>query len=531
LRRTFDSAIFNRVKISKYIFPLLSIWTIAGYIHLIQCLVVAEVVSSPIIMFLLFVPVVFMEIGWSYLLRIKIYPDYKLSWISHPSLMIGRIIFWFAVFYGWVYIVGRTGASVAVWMKWMSPQFYIAFYLIFRLQFIFALAAFAIWLLLYLFITVRTGVGRLTICLVLPALVTFGLFYQFNNYGGIGGLYGDEAILAQLGVSRIFEVDELNLDAPVSSDPRDIFVDEQNNILYATFGASFHDWQDGYASLIRYDIKSTETHYYRSSNIRKISVHGNMILAAPALGMHRHLYLLAATDLTVQQSIPHQKDISITWWEPLDVHIDLSENKFYIFNNVSPFIFAYDLATGRLEKTLDLQAEGLVGIGGNAENVRQSKTTRTLYLSSGPGENLLAIDPDSLKVLKKTYFPGCIMGSALELSESNSTLYVQCGAVDDLYEIDIETFAVKRKFEGEFHSKIILLDQKRNCLYVLGFASGTLFPIDLSTGKRAWTLKVGGKPNGMFLDSDDRIWINSLSGILLINLQSVWKDHISSKEY
>ena len=88
----------------------------------------------------------------------------------------------------------------------------------------------------------------------------------------------------------------------------------------------------------------------------------------------------------------------------------------------------------------------------------------------------------------------------------------------------METFEIKRTFKGEGHARRIKLDKKRNCLYVLGYFSGTVFPIDLNTGKRPWTIHVGGLPHGMDLN-ENTLWVNSMSGILKLELNQIWGEN------
>jgi len=148
------------------------------------------------------------------------------------------------------------------------------------------------------------------------------------------------------------------------------------------------------------------------------------------------------------------------------------------------------------------------------------KNTKALF-TSGPGETLYEADPDTLTILRHRDFFD-VVGTALEIDDERGILYYQNGCFDKIYEISLDTYEVKRTLKGEGHARRIRLDKKRNCLYVLGYFSGTVFAVDLNTGRRVWTIKVGGLPHGMDL-SEDILWINSMAGILRLNLKTIWE--------
>jgi hypothetical protein len=123
-------------------------------------------------------------------------------------------------------------------------------------------------------------------------------------------------------------------------------------------------------------------------------------------------------------------------------------------------------------------------------------------------------------VVKKKRFND-VVGTSLEIDDDNGLLYYQNGGLNSLYAIDMESFEIKRTYKGECHARRIRLDKKRNCIYVLGYLSGTVFPVDLSGGRRPWQIHVGGLPHGMDLHNDT-LWVNSMAGVLKLDLKTLW---------
>jgi hypothetical protein len=126
-----------------------------------------------------------------------------------------------------------------------------------------------------------------------------------------------------------------------------------------------------------------------------------------------------------------------------------------------------------------------------------------------------------MKIVNKRKFFD-VVSTALVLDDDRDLLYYQNGCFRQLYQIDTKTFEVRRTFSGEGHARCLRLDPRRNCIYVLGYFSGTVFPVDLDTGKRPWTVRVGGLPHGMDLQQDT-LWVNSMFGVLQLDLETIWR--------
>jgi PQQ enzyme repeat len=503
--------------------PLVTTWSVALYLHVLHLFRIFEVIESQIILHLLFIPVILVEFRW----RMVNKSGEEATWrnrIVRNLPPVGRILFWFGLFVFWVIIVGAMGATETPWQKWLSLQPYLVAYLIGRLGGYLTVIAAALWIGLYYLVVVKYKSFRVTLSLMVPCLLALGIFYHFNIYGGTASFIGVEDIVLQPGVELVLDHRRISADATAWPDPRDVYASDDSKIVYASFGASFRKIDTEYAAVVRYDIAHDRLDYFNSYNIRKMAFAGQRLFVAPALWHRDSIFELSTEDLLPVREIPAQIENALDWWEPMDIFVDEEAGKLFLSDNLTPVLLVYDLNTGRRGKILDLQGRGIIGVGGNVFGIHQSETDRTLYMAGGPGQNLLAVNPDTLQLIRQARFDFCVMGSALEFDQATGRLYMQCGAVDDLYEIDAKNFEVLRIYRGEFHSRGLTIDSERNCIYVLGFGSGTLFALDLKTGLKRWSLNVGSKPNSMYLDPGRNIWINSKVGILRIDLQKVWDE-------
>ena len=500
----------------EFIYPLFSVWIIAAYIHLLHCLYIFEYIKSRFLIYLLFLPVLVLEFYFSLHFPLDsptVVADINREWIF---LFVCKSIYWFAFFMTWVIFMTFVSKHAVV-IKFFITQFYSQIYLLFRAERWITAVALVLWLLLYNFVTIEGGMLRITTAMVVPILLSFALLYHLYHYGGIGGLRKGK-VFRQSGVEKAFEYERIG-SYIVPRHPRGIHYDPAAEALFVMFGATYGKNAD-YPTIVRRDLKTGRGHAFLSRNIRRIAFDNRSGCIFVAPWYEKFFYKLSMGDLKVISQIPNQVEDMLQTWEPMDVVKDVSENRIYIGNDAEQALIAYDSETGRLVKTLNLLEQGHVKVGGPVWHIRQSPGTRKIYFITGPGTHLFEVDPDSLTVVKKRRFLD-VVGTALDLDDERGLIYYQNGGLNSLYEIDMETFEIKRTFRGECHARRIRLDKKRNCIYVLGYLSGTMFPIDLETGTRPWKRYVGGLPHGMDI-YDDTLWINSMSGVLKLNLRTLW---------
>ncbi len=507
--------------IGDWLFPLLSVWIIVGYIHLLHVLLVFEIVKSRLLILTLFVPVIIMEFYFS--LRFP----HPVAWADTSGgwlwLFVAKSLFWFAFFCVWVLFMNMV-ARKAVIIKWFVTKFYLQLSLVFIAERWVTAIAFAAWVLLYYFITIQYGVLRIFTAMIVPMMFCFALIFHLYHYGGVGSRRRS-VILKQKGVVVSYVFDKLG-PLTVPRHPREVYFDAPGNALFAMYGATYGQRNKPYPTIIRRNMVDGNLHAFLSRNIRQIHFDDRSRSVYVAPWYEDKYYELSMDDLSVKKECRNQVKGVLTYWEPMDIVKDIRTDRVYIGNDAEQVLLAYNHETGRLEGVLNLLELGLVTLGGPLWNILQSTKTRKIYFSAGPGKrkfydyHLFEVDPDSLVILKKrAFFDVC--ATSLALDEENDLIYYQNGGFNTLHEIDLQTFKTKRTFRGEGHARSICLDKKRNFLYVLGYFTGSLFPIDLASGRRLSKIRVGGFPHGMHLDGDT-LWVNSMSGVFRLDVSQIW---------
>jgi len=538
-------------RIEKWLFPIVSVYLVAGYIHWLQYLSVFETISSNLILFILFIPVVIFEFFVTrrfYHLQ-KVNNDHD-SWKSYLLAFAANVSFWFVLFLFWVLLMSIL-ARANPGIKLYCTNFYPFVFILLRAMILYALAGITLWIATYYFLTVRLKRLRIASCILLPIVILALLFLHQFYFAGIGGT-NSNLVTEQNGVSLILDKfslqaaidkarsEELVLLAPppkrfvkrrsieILYHSRNIFFDEKYNALFVTVGCTYCMEKPGWNSpmLIRKDMTTGNMKFlFGSNNIRQIDHTDDSIFFAP--WKDGNIYEVAKSNLDIITAIPKQVPKSF-YWEPMSVIKDIEKNQLIIGNEIQPAVLFYDQESEKLVDMLDLHKMGSIRAGGTANSMVQANNSRKLYFIALPGKaDLFELDLDTRKITR-TLDLGNSIGTALIMDQENEYLYFQSGIYNTLSVVDIPSWKVIRRYKSEFHARRLALDKKRNVIYVLGYVSGTVFPIDLESGKKIWTVDVGGRAHGLDL-TNDTLWVHSAAGAFKIDLDIVWNDWENAK--
>lgn len=516
-------------KVYKFIFPFASVWLIVIYFRNLSQLNLQNTING---LLLLFIPVIFFESLSDSLIvgekPIRLWPKSR----KRRILLSGKIFFWFVLYIFWV--VGLPGID--------NPDKYVALAVVnvmtvpilmhaYRAESYLTIIAFIIWMVLYYFITVKRRRFKILISLIIPVIMTYGLYRHFYYSGGIGAS-SQATISAQKGVEIFYSKEDFpkidylhykNWTEVNSIFPRDIYVDIKQNAIYANYGNTFHKTvSQKIPILLRIDLKTKETKYFLGRFTRAMSAHTSTILISP---YHENkIYELDKKDLSVIRTFPAQ--VNIYPWEVMDIYHDSKRNYIYVSNEINPGLFKYDYKTGKLLNSLYLEK---IKYGGAIWYIKESNITGMIYvISYMAGQDVVEIDPERFDIRRtlNLNISGLLSltSCALLFDDEKGVFYLQHGGMNKLYEIDTETFKVKRILEGEVHARRTLMDKKRDVMYINSFYYGKLIALDLKSGKQIWSVKVGGKPYGLALNNDT-LYVNSRAGIIKIDLETVWKEN------
>ena len=517
-----------------------------AYIHLIQCLGLWQILTSRKELFLAFTPILIFEsmlCAWYHFFQANsILSPYKTIQKILCGI-IGNSLLWFIIFLFWViFVFDHMHQSPG--LQWYGPQFFLLSIMLWRSMTWITLIGIMIWAGLYYWFCVKWRTFRVALSILPYFGITLLLFMHQFLLGGMGGMSWHKPD-NQPSVKTILDIQSLKYDihhmtnpyrmlspsgsnryAPKESvtlryHPRGVIVDTENNAFFALLGGTYFVKPKSSPIIVRKDLATGDlTYLFSTQNVRRVEKNGSSIIMAP--WGHKYIYEISKKDLSVLREIHHQTPRGF-YWEPMDVFRDIHGHRLYIGNDIYPAILTYDLKSGKLIHILDLPKEQLVGIGGYASAIVQDSMTRRLYFVGIPGQStLFEMNPDTFKVTRHLDLDD-IMPTGLIIDPDDRALYYQSGFYNTLYKINIDSFTVERTYSSEFHSRRMRLDKKRHVIYILGYVSGTVFPIDLNTGKRQWQIHVGGRPHGMILQND-ALWVNSMAGAFMIDLKTAWNE-------
>ncbi|MFC2091210.1 YncE family protein [Elusimicrobiota bacterium] len=516
-------------RILTFFLPALSVWTVIFYF---QYLANLDNVND-LLWFFLFAPAILLE-SVSFNLSKKrrllpILPENK----KERFTLISNIILWYLLFIIWIILLPAADfEDKQLLLALINTMSLPAAMHIFIAQSYLTFGAFGIWLLIYYSITIKRGKLRIPVTLLVPLFLTGILYYHFYYLGGIYN-YSSKNILTQKGVRIVFSRDDLISDDEAtlkkwhkrdSYFPRDIYIDKDSGSIYANYANTNDEPDVKSVTLIKIDIDKNEPQYFFSNYIKVFKILDDSLIVSPF--SHRSIYILNKMDFSIIREIPSQDELQ--YWETLDILYSSMDNSLYILNDVSAAVLKYDYGSGRLLKTLE---PDFIKYGGGLICPRLRKRSNRLYvLGYMSPYDVIELEPISLRITRKLSLgssgPLSLGATALEMNDSESSLYVQDGGKKTLYEIDIETLKIKRRLKGDIHSRRIYFDKKRNALYIAGFFRGRLKALDLKSGKTAWTVRVGGKPYGIALDHDnDLLYVNSCTGIVRLDLDHLWSEY------
>ncbi|MFN7144954.1 MAG: YncE family protein, partial [Myxococcota bacterium] len=446
----------------------------------------------------------------------------------------GRMFFWTTFFVFWVLVAGHYSDLVLDsgeewrWIKFVGPRIHVNVSLVLWGMAPFTALATGVWLIVYWLVVLRRNVGRLLVSFFVPLGLYAAIFAHLYMAGGVGGLHTTAAIEAQPGVERVFGIEQIESGMTQRNHPRDVCVDTERNVLFASFGCTFCPSAVRYPTLIRYDLTTKQSQWFVSGPIREFDCPADTDFVLLAPWQDNKIFVLHRDDLKILQSITPPYETEMDIWEPMGIVLDRVNNRIVVVNDVEPAVVAVEASTGRWIGARNLWREGLTGYGVAAQTLVQDVPGGPVYFAGGYGENLFQVDPKTLEILNHMPLDDAA-GTAIAVDTPGDRLYYQASLHDTISEVRLSTFSVVRELEGERFARGLAVDKERNVLYVLGYFSGTLYPIDLTTGERGpWTLHVGGRPNSLDL-RDGKVWVNSMAGVLGIDLAEVWAAHAEGR--
>jgi hypothetical protein len=528
--------------------PLLWSLLMAAFLHTLHVLHIYHYIASPVWISLCFVPLLAFDAAYT----VAFQRDAHGSDVSVKRLMgiiFGNSVVWIIAFSCWVLVIGRW-AQAGPYFQWTTAHFHYNLWLILISYDTFSAIVVALWLGTYFFVTGRSRRLRLMTTACLPIFLLGSMAYSLLVWGGIG-YAGIEHVESQPGVSRVLDprriqiegAPEINnpmnptplrcvadgmrhmeeLKRPFSWHPRSICVDDQGKVLIMGYGRSWLAEEAKFPIVLRYDTDTHGLACFQDWTQHKFACRpdGKTLWIAPWRIPGRVLGLDAEKlSITTELKAPSREVLES--FKVVPMLEDPRRDRLYVGTELESTVIAYDLKGQEIAALLKLASTGRVGQVGGITALAQSQRTGRLYAISGHGDNLFEFDPDTLEILRSMDLER-VIGTSMALDEEAHEIYYQCSLSNALYRISLDTFEVVRTYEGAAHSWSILLDSAKRALYELDWLGGKLFALDTESGERLWEIDTGGRPSSM-TRHHDTLWINSMLGVIRVDLAKVWDE-------
>lgn len=503
-------------QIWRWIWPFLSVLGIVAWMHFAQVLHVLGH-TRVAVAWAMFLPVIFAEVRFSRAFAEVPVKRRRYAWPRGVVLATAlRCALWLGLWRLWVIWPGELVQHPSwYWIKWVGPRFDVNTSLVLGGNWPFTLVGLAIWVATYICIVTRRRHGRIFGSLLLPVGLAIGVFAELYAFGGVGGLASYGAILSQPGVHREERLSEL------PGHPRDVCVDVERQALFVSYGCTLCKVDTSLPSMYRLDLTSGEIRTFESGPIREFECPLGSAMIAVAPWHDDRAYLID------RDSFPKAKVLDPDWrrhtalWEPMSTALDEVHRRLFVANDVQQAIYALDIDTGKWAGSIDLGKTGAVTrYGVAAQSMVQPVAGGPVYFASGPGQNLYELDPGTFTITRSIPLNDAA-GTAIAVDAVGGRLWYQASLTDELSEVDLKTFTVSRVLAGERFARGLAFDATRNALYEITYFSGKVRAFDLASGEVRWELSAGGRPNSVTL-ADDTLWINSMAGVLSVDLAQVW---------
>jgi PQQ-dependent catabolism-associated beta-propeller protein len=129
-----------------------------------------------------------------------------------------------------------------------------------------------------------------------------------------------------------------------------------------------------------------------------------------------------------------------------------------------------------------------------------AKDTGRIFVSNERSNNLIVLDPRSLKLVKD--LPTAGRPRDMHFNADHTLLYVACGDDDVIDVIDVAKLAVVRQIATGRSPEAFAIDEARQRLYVSNEENSSLSIIDMAQNVTIKEVSTGAEPEGVLLSAD-----------------------------
>lgn len=379
----------------------------------------------------------------------------------------------------------------------------------------------ALMLSLHVWLTVHKRMLRMTTTLIIPGLFTLILFHFF--YAFPTSPLHMLSLEPDAPVERVFPFDRGSSQKNEPQPPfmaREIFVMNDESTIITSYGATFHFFRPVEdLNLAKIDLTSHEIEARSGRVIRSFrSTCSDKLYAAAwhgttMLEIEPDSFAVREIDINTQNKSLRAKEIHSV------IH-DCKRQRVIVVNSRDPVMFVWNTATQSLEKTLNMTTFDGVQVGDHLVPHAVDPDTGDIYLMGNGNWKIIKLSGDTLEPVlagKLPYLP-----FDLFLTPDGKFLYATSFVSGEAWKIDAKTLKLLTTFKIPMHSRRIISTTDGESLFVLSYLTGELISYSARTGQPLVRLKVGPKPEGLFV-SKHYVWVSAATGIFRVSLDFMLK--------
>lgn len=369
----------------------------------------------------------------------------------------------------------------------------------------------------YLWVTVHQRRFRMTTTLILPAIFTLALF-QFYYAFPTSPLHF-KSTAPDRSAERVFPFSGEGRDGtgtPFMA--RDIFVTDDESTVIASYGVTFQFFRPGEdLNLARIDLSKrlVQTHFGRVIRTFR-STCSDRLYAAPWNG---------STVLEIDPANFHIEEIMLPGHmqghrveEIHGVVHDCERGHVIVANSRNPAVFIWNTSTRTVEKTLVTSDLKGVRVGDHVIPVAIHPTSRAVYLGTSGTKNIIELSPETMEPVRWGETPD--MPFDMTISPDGKFLYMTSFVSGRAWKIDNATLKVVLTFDVPIHSRRVAPSHDGKLVFILSYLTGELLSYDADTGRMLRRLRIGPKPEGLFV-SNNYVWVSAATGIFRVPLEKM----------
>lgn len=317
------------------------------------------------------------------------------------------------------------------------------------------------------------------------------------------------------GINKIYPAPGAKKDFPTEY-MRDVYVDEDAGYLYTCYGPT--------SGVVRLNLKTGNVDIIHTKGLlRHLWTEKNSPYLYGVDWIYDELWLIRKENFKLEKPV--------FLWDPVliaPIDIELSEDSIFVVSTEYPALTRFDRKTYKKTGQINFREAGFTKFKSGAWVIARDAEKQKLFVEIGMVNAqdefvIVRVDEKTFRVDAQAVLRGGGL-SMISIPKKRSILLGDFYS-NLIYEIDMDTLAVKRKIPAVPNCRSLAYDAKRDMIYAASFIHGDMVALRYRDGKILKRVFVGKKPSEMVYSSEhDALYFGSHFGVLKIDLQTFLKD-------